>query len=203
MLNQPGLAILIDFWNPAGPKKRLDDTIEFLSTNNTIKTVVLSTYNSRSELFFCNNTIWYRNRKEWYEKSPTWAKDRSILEDKAYIKNTMVKNALTDARILKYCNPNQYQIAMFQYWEIEHYLSMHPEIKNVYVLGSAWEDCVKYRPLGYLNLSQLHRQNVNILTHTKLVLANQGTFPDLSSDHHWINVEGNVYRYLGNEKVDV
>ena len=92
---------------------------------------------------------------------------------------------------------------MFQYWEIEHYLSIHSEIKNVYVLGSVWEDCVKYRPLGYLNLSQLHRQNVNILTHTKLVLANQRTFPDLSLDRHWINVEGNVYRYLGNQKVDV
>jgi hypothetical protein len=68
MLNQPSLAILIDFWNPVGPKKRVDDTIEFLNTD-VIKTVVLSTYNSRSELFAYNNSLWYRNRKEWYEKS--------------------------------------------------------------------------------------------------------------------------------------
>jgi hypothetical protein len=199
MLNQPSLAILIDFWHPTN-SNRINNTIEFLSTNDNIKSVVLSTYNSRSELFF-NKSIWYSNRKEWYKKSPTWAQDKSTLEDKAYIKNTIFKNALTDARILKYCNPNQHQIAMLQYWELEYYLSMHTEIKNVYIFGSAWEECVKHRPIGYLALSQL--QNVNILTNTTLVSNIAMKRPDLSSDHHWINVEGNVYRYLGNEKVDV
>lgn len=200
MLNQPSLVILIDFWNPVGPKKRVDDTIEFLNSNIAIKTVVLSSYEVRSELFPLYNSLWYRNRKEWYEKAPMLVKDRSILEDKENIKK-LSNNRRTDPRILKYNNPNRYQIAMFQYWEIEYYLSIYPEIKNLYVLGSAWEECVKYRPLGYLNLLQL--QNVNILTHTNLVRSNQSDYPDLSSDRHWVNVEGNVYRYLGNEKVDV
>lgn len=194
------MAILIDFWNPVGPKKRVDDTIEFLNTD-IIKTVVLSTYNSRSELFAYTNSLWYHNRKEWYEKSNVSIRDRALLEDKETIQKHFIKNYVTDPDILRYYNPNQYQIAMFQYWEIEYYLSIHPEIKNIYVLGSAWEDCVKYRPVGYLELS--HIQNVNILTHTNLVRTNQSTCPDLSSDRHWINVEGNVYRYLGNEKVDV
>ena len=202
MLDKPSMAILIDFWNPVGPKKRVDDTIEFLSTNNTIKTVVLSSYDSSIELLFYNRSIWFQNRKEWYENSPMSVKDRSILEDKENIKN-LSNNRRTDPSILKYHNPNQYQIAMFQYWEIEYYLSIHPEIKNVYIFGSAWEDCVKYRPLGYLELSHLQLRNVNILTHTNLVRTNQSTCPDLSSDRHWINVEGNVYKYLGNKKVDV
>lgn len=201
MLNQPSLAILIDFWNPVGPKKRVDDTIEFLNSNSAIKTVVLSSYDVRSELFPLYNSLWYRNRKEWYEKSPMLVKDRSILEDNENIKKSS-NNRRTDLRILKYNNPNQYQIAMFQYWEIEYYLSIHTEIKNIYVLGSAWEDCVKYRPVGYLELSQLQRQNVNILTHTNLVRTNQSNYPDLSLNRHWINVEGNVYKYLGNKKVD-
>lgn len=199
MLNQLSLVILIDFWDPVGPEKRINDTIEFLNSNSAIKTVVLSTYNSKSELFSLYNSLWYRNRKEWYEKSPRLVKDRSILEDKENIK-TSSNNRRTDPRILKYINPNQYQIAMFQYWEIEYYLSIHKEIKNIYVLGSAWEDCVKYRPVGYLALSKL--LNVNILTHTNLVRTNQSNYPDLSLNRHWINVEGNVYKYLGNEKVD-
>jgi len=112
MLNQPSLAILIDFWNQIAIK-RVNNTIEFLSTNDTIKTVVLSTYNSRSELFF-NNTIWYRNRKEWYKKSPTWAQNKSTVEDTAYIKNNSLKNVTTDTHILQYYNSKQYQIAMLQ-----------------------------------------------------------------------------------------
>ncbi len=68
------------------------------------------------------------------------------------------------------------------------------------VFGCAWEDCVKHRPIGYLALSQL--QNVNILTNTTLVSNIAMKRPDLSLDRDWINVEGNVYRYLGNEKVD-
>ena len=200
MLNQPSLAILIDFWNPVGPEKRVNDTIAFLNSNSAIKTVVLSTYNSKSELFSLHNSLWYRNRKEWYEKSPRLVKDRALLEDKETIQNRIIKHSVTDPRILKYNNPNQYQIAMFQYWEIEYYLSIHSEIKNIYVLGSAWEDCVKYRPVGYLALSKLI--NVNILTHTNLVRTNQSNYPDLSLNCHWINVEGNVYKYLGNKKVD-
>ena len=203
MLNQPSLAILIDFWHPVFPKKRFDETIEFLNSTTAIKTTVLSTYNSRSELFFYHTSIWYRNRKDWYEKSCTWAKDRATVEDKLNIKNTTVLNSKTDTGIFQYRNPNQHQIAMLEYWEIEYYLSIYPEIKNIYVLGSAWEECVKYRPLGYLKLSQLRKKNINILTHTNLVLSNQSTHPDLSLERHWINVEGNVYRYLGNEKVDV
>jgi hypothetical protein len=201
MLNQPSLAILIDFWNPVLSKERVDDTIAFLNID-VIKTVVLSTYNSRSELFAYNNSLWYRNRKEWYEKSNVSLRDRALLEDKETIQKHFIKNSVTDPLILKYHNSNQHQIAMFQYWEIEYYLSIHTEIKNIYVLGSAWEECVKYRPVGYLELSHLQRQNVNILTHTNLVRTNKGTCPDLSLDRHWIKVQGNIYRYLGNKKVD-
>jgi hypothetical protein len=201
MPKQPSLVILIDFWNPVSPERRINDTIEFLNSNIAIKTVVLSTYNSKSELFTQHNSLWYRNRKEWYKKSSMSIKDRALSEDKETIQNTIIKNSVTDPRILGYNNPNQHQIAMFQYWEIEYYLSIHPEIKNIYVLGSAWEDCVKYRPVGYLALSKL--LNVNILTHTNLVRTNQSDYPDLSLDRNWINVEGNVYRYLGNQKVDV
>ena len=121
MLNQPSLVILIDFWHPVLPFRttrpgpfRVDDTIDFLSTDSNIKTVVLSTYNSRSELFFQPNSLWYHNRKEWYKKSSTWAKDRATAEDKNIIKDNTINNARTDWRILQYYNPNQYQIAMFQ-----------------------------------------------------------------------------------------
>lgn len=202
MLNQPSLAILIDFWHPVRfPENRIDNTLAFLnSTSYAIKTVVLATYNSRSELFFQNNSLWYRNRKDWYEKSCVWARDKSISDDTKSIKNKTFNNARTDSRILQYCNPNQYQIAMFQYWEMEYYLSVHPEIKNIYVVGAAWEECIRHRPLGYLELSQL--KTVNILTHTDLVRSNKSEQLDLSSYRHWIKIEGNIYQYLGNKKVD-
>jgi hypothetical protein len=203
MLNQPSLVILIDYWQRMLPRFWVDDTITFLNTTDTIKTVVLATYNSRSELFFQPKSIWHRNRKEWYEKASTWANDMSILEYKrgiTYNKDNNYKNSQTDSEILEYCNPSQHQIAMLQFWEIEYYLSLRPEIKNIYVLGSLWELCVRNRPIGYLALSKL--QNVNILTHNKLVRAKGSKYPDLSNNPHWIKVEGNVYKYLGNEKVD-
>jgi hypothetical protein len=196
------MVILIDFWYPVLPVRRIDNTVEFLNTNTAIKTVVLSTYNAHLELLTQsqNSPIWYRNRTEWYAKSSEWAKDRAILEDKLSINDTTTLDSKTEPGILQYYNPTQYQIAMFQYWEIEYYLSIHPEIKNIYVLGSAWDECVKYRPAGYLELSKL--QNINILTDTNLVRTSQCTIPDLSLDSQWINVKGSVYRYLGNQKID-
>jgi hypothetical protein len=78
-------------------------------------------------------------------------------------------------------------------WELEYYLSIRPEIKNVYVLGTAWESCVKIRPLGYESLTEIC--NINILTNTNCVLTMGGSFPVLEDDPAWEHVTETIWKY--------
>jgi hypothetical protein len=86
-------------------------------------------------------------------------------------------------------------------WQLEYLLSLNPEIKNVYVFGEAWDSCVETRTLGYVALTEI--QGINILTNTNCVKSNDGTTPNLDLDKNWVNVDKDIYAYLGKRKVDV
>lgn len=184
------LVILIDCWdtpNVALPQ----NIISFLDNTESIHTIVLASYNCKQP----THKHWFYKYVELFTTNQSSRK----IKDLAHVHSVFnqIDNTYPEERtnplLLDYVNSRTVQIAMTWLWELEYYLSIHPEIKNIYVLGQAWEMCVKVRPLGYDNLVEL--PNVNILTNTQCVLDMSGNFLDLTNNADWEHVASTTWKY--------
>jgi len=197
MIDQPSLAILIDPWflgrfgNESPSEKLYKRIVSFLNNNQYIKTVVLASYNCKSEKIL-ESALWYKNYNSFINNNANrMIKDLDHVHRVCLqVGNTTSDTHKTDPTILNYVNPDKFQIAMLWGWELSHYLSINADIKNVYVLGSAWSDCVKNRPLGYEALNEF--KNINVLTNTDCISDTQGSV-NLENDTCWKKLENKIY----------
>jgi hypothetical protein len=180
MINQPSIAVLIDCWQTEASNltDMYDRIIQFLKDTPTIETIVLATYDAQIEHDY-SKTIWYQNYRKLYDSA------------------TELNNPFkaTANIILNYINTGQFQIGMRRMVELEKYLSLNRHIKNIYVFGSAWDVCVRARPLGYTALQNL--LDINILTNTECILNFEGNKPVM--ENFWVPVTDNIY-YLDKQQ---
>jgi hypothetical protein len=193
MIDQPSIAILIDCWDLgySPPNNKLFENILEFVENPNIHTIVLASYNAKPE-HLNSNTIWYRNYNElFYDKQPLRKIQDLFNVHKLY--TNIRKIETTDPKILNYKSPSKFQISMHWTWQLEYYLSLNPEIKNVYVLGASWEECVKMRPLGYEQLREIN--GINILINPNNILTMSAKHPNLNNNGNWKHIENNIWKY--------
>ena len=193
MIDQPSIAILIDCWDlgDTPPNKILFANILKFIENPNIHTIILASYNARPE-HLESDAVWYKNYNELFDMQQPLRKMKDLLNvHKIYQTNYPIET--TDPRILHYESPSKFQISMNWCWQLEYYLSLHPEIKNVYVLGTAWESCVKIRPLGYEQLTEVN--GINILTNPSCILTMDAEHPDLTNDKNWEQLTDTIWKY--------
>ena len=81
------------------------------------------------------------------------------------------------------------------WWELEYYLLLHPEIKNIYFFGMAWEGCVRYRPLGYEAVIE-EAPHLNILTNSNCILSEiHSNLTNIENDLDWKSIGNDIYHY--------
>lgn len=197
--SQPSIAILIDCWKSLteNSTKCFHEIINFLDTNTAITTVILATYNCKTERF-TPDSIWAQNNILMCS-NPIRKKIFCLNEAYNYYynydnnKNYPLEE--TDPIILNYINSNKHQISMNWWWELEYYLLLHPEIKNIYFFGMAWEGCVRYRPLGYEAVIE-EAPHLNILTNSKCILSEIHSVPTyIENDPNWQCIDTDIYLY--------
>lgn len=190
MTNQPSLAILIDCWDNLA-EQLPQCIISFLDSTDSIQSVVLATYNCKQ----FKNKHWFQKYVDIFTKDQPLRKIKDLWHVHSVFNhgNREYPEENTHPLVLNYINADKIQCSMTWLWELEYYLSIHPEIKNIYVLGTAWEQCVKIRPLGYENLTEL--SGINILTDTNCVLTMDNSTPDLTADSNWEHVTGTIWKY--------
>lgn len=198
MLTANSAAILIDCWDLNTPPSKVlyNNIINFLNSNDQIKTVILASYNCWSERNTQN--IWWQNNIDFFSKHQSLRSIRDMWHmQKEYYQfspnATSFNEEHTDPLILNYLNNTKYQIAMTETWELIHYLSKNPSIKNLYVCGLSWNECVKLRPLGYDALLEI--PNVNVLAN-RLCLHDGWQYPDIDTDPNWHKVSDTTYQYV-------
>jgi len=192
-INQPSVAILIDFWVRAD--RVINENARAFFDNpesESIETVVLASYNCYDE----NNSLWHWNYNTVFNSPGR----KQTLVDLHFMQKFFNENyrpytiERTHPKILNYVNHNKFQIAMHWGWEFEYYLSLNPHIKNVYVFGQAWEECVRIRPLGYESLLQI--PNINVLTKLNCVkLENGYEYPNMNDYPCWEQLKDDIYYY--------
>lgn len=202
MLNEHSIAIIIDYWELPVQSLLHETIVDYIDNDPNIKTVVLSSYNCVHELTH-DKSVWYTNHRALFGMGSRLRKIRELshvhlmhmVRDKTYPPEK------THPYILHYVNHSKFQIAMHWAWQLEHYLFLNPEIKNVYVFGTAWDVCVKVRTLGYLALTEI--QNINILTNVKCVQSDDKTHPNLDLDPDWVKVSEDTYQYIPNKGLTI
>jgi hypothetical protein len=196
----PSIAILIDCWQTATPtattKRCFNNIVRFLDKTESITTVILATYNCKTERY-TPNSVWADNNMTLF-KNP----QRSKITDLKAAFDLLYEHSpnddppeQTDPIIWNYINPKKCQIAMNWWWELEYYLLLHSEIKNIYFFGSAWELCVRFRPLGYQSIIE-ENPSINILTNSNCILyEKQLPSTNIKNDPNWQCIDTYIYLY--------
>jgi len=190
----PSIAILIDCWKPSNPRITNNIT-HFLDSTESITTVILATYSCKTERDV-SDSIWSDNARLLFNNT----KRKKIIDlkwafDTLYTHYNDFKLEQTDPIIWNYRNPAKYQISMHWLWQLEYYLSLHPEIKNIYFFGAAWEDCVRYRSLGYESISE-EMPNLNILTNSKCIISKFNIDSiNMENEPDWKSLGNDIYHY--------
>jgi hypothetical protein len=194
----PSIAILIDCWETTEAYSRAEDCYynitRFIDATESITAVILATYNCKTERL-APNFVWATNATKLF----TNTKRRKIIDlnfafDTLYEQSSNFKPEQTHPIIWNYENPTKYQISMNWLWQLEYYLSLHPEIKNIYFFGAAWEQCVRYRSLGYESISN-EIPNLNILTNSKCVLSTNIHSFNMENEPDWKSLGNDIYLY--------
>lgn len=195
MLDQPSIAILIDCWTgDTPPNSQLYSNILDFLKNPNIETIVLASYQANAEMRQ-STAIWYENYHNLFFETQTLRKIKNLYDlQKIYNFTDYVRR--TDPRILDYVTPDKFQIAMLWSWQLEYYLQCNPRFKNIYVLGAAWEHCVKQRPLGYSQLTEV--TDANILIDTDCILTLDAKHPVLTNNEEWQQITDTIWKYYGN-----
>ena len=217
ILEQPSLAIIIDPWEKPAPDKTIDyppsypkhkvidNVLEFVDKNDFIETIVLASYDTYSE-YAESNALWYTNYRDYFYNNQKLNKIKDaykafIAHDLVYGKDFMEGRGKqypgldkTRKDVLEYINPKKFQISMHWMWQLEHYLSVNPHIKNIYVIGQAWDCCVRLRQLGYLELGA-NLKHLNILTNSNCTINVDCSAPNIDSNPDWDKLTDCIYKY--------
>lgn len=192
ILDQPSLVILIDCWDNVVNDNELqvmNNIRKFCLNNLMVNTIALSTFSdpwnpesmeepwySNGKELFCDTTKWDLLRRSWQQVSFS---DRSLTHP--LIKDMPVRN-------------DQLQILMWNTMQLLYYCNhINPSIENIFVLGFAWNNCLKTRSTGWKEIYMLNEYNLfsskkNILSNLNCVMIHDQY--DVSSP--WINLTDEI-----------
>ena len=167
------IAVIIDPWKTTlswlpllSPYNRCyENIISFVDNQHDIDTVLLSSYDCKTEELKSNNT-WYNNSRNFFGEE--FSKNKEVF----YSKNNPNKINVTDKKILNWI-PNRKHYAVHYMFELDALVDWN-ELDRIYVMGQTWEDCVKHRPLGYEELKKFFKQkklDIEIAVKPNTVLA--------------------------------
>ena len=161
----------------------------FVNDNKNISAVILSSYN-------CVDAE-YKSNNHWYTKNRDWL---GIVEFNNKIPRLFDSDDKSrTSQVLLDWKCDRFQIAMHFPWELEKLLCSD-SIENIYFCGTAWDKCVRDRPLGYLSVYDLVQKlglKINFFIKRDCVLDSNANYfiPELNPD--WEETENKgIYKFV-------
>ena len=187
------LVIIIDMWQKP-PKYSSSEFplalhIEEMLSRPTVGAAILASYESTNELF--SNNLWYNNRS-------TMIPDNIRNTSTGYYLTMFTGANTTHSRILNYKNENIDQLALFSVRELNYYLeNINQNISKIFLVGQAWDECIKDKPLGFENLHRKlsRKRQYEIFVDNKCVIDIRG-IPPCIDDPAWHQQSESVYKYI-------
>ena len=95
--------------------------------------------------------------------------------------------------ILDYKNENIKQLSIRHLSELTACIKRF-NVDQIYLAGAAWELCMKDNEIGYDNIVEYYPE-IELFVDPRLVSTVQQTFPNMSLEKNWEQVEEFLYRY--------
>jgi hypothetical protein len=177
ILKLNSVAVLIDCWDMHGfvadnNVPAFDDVytniIEFLDQTPEIKIVVLASYDTE-DFSGTNDTAWYNSTDKLHK---------------------------TADKILNYINKEKKQISLTLFEDFANLLGKNPDIKNIYFMGTSWDDCIQHRNISIQSCSNIGK---NILVNTKCVFHTIDSTLNLKYNSRFIHRIGDIYQLKNKE----
>ena len=175
ILKLNSIAVLIDCWDMRGEvtdnylqafEEVYTNIIEFLDQTPQIKIVVLASYETED---FRHDNAWYNDTGKLHKTADT---------------------------ILNYVNKEKKQISLTLFDDFANLLAQNPDIENIYLMGTSWDDCIQHRNIGLYRCSEIGK---NILINTKCVFHSVDSILNLKYNSRFIHRAGDIYQLKGEE----
>ncbi len=215
MLDQPGMAVLIDCWRrPRQPwmswwpdrhdqcsQQEYTDCVnrivEFCTNNEFVQAVALATKSAGAFSKISNDPAWLAVGKQlFYDRVGKFHLLRTMWHD-----NTVSWLSYTNPVIanMKLTN-NQVGFAVFNALQLAYYCNhVNPAIKNIWICGFSWDICIKNSSVGWLELSGMINANMfqqppNILVDLRCVSGVPRSSDYVPDAELWHPVTHNIFK---------
>ena len=149
------IAILIDFWGPddlnVDPNRIMWETTSSFLKKNYVDTVIISTYDTEECIQVYLSNPWIEQGNPWIEQTRQYFRDNNLcwdhklLMESKHLASCGKLRETNSALIHTWKEWNKPVLFLTMDWEIPE----KDKIEEVFFFGSAWDRCVKSRPLGY------------------------------------------------------
>ena len=206
-LTNSSLVILMDCWKTPVFKENKNITQlqlyeekilyikNFCEKNSFVNTIGLATYSGRNSFVDRQNNYYFESSKNIFYDTTQWELLREVWRE------TVVEHdkcSETHPTIMDINAPHIYE--KFFIWhplQLMYYCNnVNSSIKNIYIVGFAWDVCIKYRPLGYTNILTTKKLGylpniLNIASNTKCTLTSD--FEEVKEvESPWKKVTDNI-----------
>lgn len=192
-------AIIIDMWHNyvTQEESSMHDCVEnikkFCTKEKDIRHILLATYSKnknvsipKEEPYWSNAELLFNQKTKFEAMRAEWQNSNFGTAQETYEK------MLTD-----WPREDQNKCAIFSSLQLLYYCNfIDPDISKLYFFGQAWDICIKFRPVGWVNANSFNFHNlfhkkINIQTNINCVLDDNEKFIN-SIENFWkpVNHDG-------------
>jgi len=192
ILSRPSLVLIIDAWNDRDSdqyRQCMTNIKTFCETNSHIVAVGLASYTGTEKHVLAHEEPWYNQSCEFFYDKVRWETLRQVWNDAEFITGTTTHEIVKNIKI----RADQRQFLIWHNLQVLYYCNyINPGIENIYILGTAWEECLRFRSVGYRELSSLN--DCNLFSKTKTILSRidctleVGDLPVTDVQYPWVEL---------------
>jgi len=153
----PGILILIDCWDKIEDQNTIQNIFNFCQTDPGLETAVLATYISDNGEQILKEDPWYTNAKSLFYDTARWEPLRDLWLSTSFVDPTPEFKFKTSSMILDISKLGLERCFLaWHYSQLMYYLRyINPHLKKIIMAGFAWQNCIKWRTLGYRDICRL------------------------------------------------
>ena len=200
-LNQPTLALLVDCWHDTSDPL-IEETwhriADLCYNNNYIQAVAVTSYWGYN-YDACQESPWYEQSDLLFNQTTKWDYLRSDWKRFNFrdpLKDNRINHTSPIVRDMK-VRDDQLQLNIYNGLQMIYFCNyVNPAIRNILLMGRAWDMCLKFRSVGWLELGYIIQYNMfknsmNLFTRRNCVLTPEIQHPQIQSP--WVQIDDQHY----------
>lgn len=162
LYNRPSMAIIIDCWKDFESdiqRQTMKNIQKHCFDNPWITTIGQVSYIGMTNELVAAEDPWFTNGKELFYDTVRWETLRRLWEHPKFVRETVTHNLILNMPIRE----DQIQFSFWDNLQLLYYCNhINPSIKNIYLFGFAWDNCMKARSLGWVEVQNLNTYDLFI-----------------------------------------